>query len=206
MAKKKYDTNPLDPEFPQRAQEAQTETLPYSGAQTNPFPYAAPTEEQTRRFADADFSAYSTATFDGQSVPQNFRAAASLDDMNRASSRSVPKIGLPEKWLVGLPYIPWYPGLIASVILLFVVPRSEAKVRFHAAQALAAHIAIFIVGAILSGAGNFAGFGSAAGIFKIVMTIMLLVFAVKAWRGKPVHIESVNDLTNWLEEKIKPRP
>jgi hypothetical protein len=33
----------------------------------------------------------------------------------------------------------------------------------------------------------------------------LIVFAIKAWRGKPVHIESVDDLTEWLEDKIKPR-
>jgi hypothetical protein len=33
---------------------------------------------------------------------------------------------------------------------------------------------------------------------------MLVVFAIKAWRGRPVHIESVDGLTNWFEEKIKP--
>ncbi len=34
---------------------------------------------------------------------------------------------------------------------------------------------------------------------------MLIIFAVKAWTGKPVHIEAVDDLTEWLENKIKPR-
>ena len=33
---------------------------------------------------------------------------------------------------------------------------------------------------------------------------MLIIFAIKAWKGKPVHIESLDDLTNWLEEKIGP--
>ena len=33
---------------------------------------------------------------------------------------------------------------------------------------------------------------------------MLIIFAVKAWRGRPVHIETLDDLTNWLEEKIGP--
>ncbi len=42
-------------------------------------------------------------------------------------------------------------------------------------------------------------------IFQIVTTIMLIIFAIKAWKGKPVHIESVDDLTEWLEDKIKPR-
>jgi hypothetical protein len=31
---------------------------------------------------------------------------------------------------------------------------------------------------------------------------MLIIFTVKAWRGKPIHIESIDALTNWLEEKI----
>jgi uncharacterized membrane protein len=203
---KKYDTNPLDPEFSREAaREIETEALPYSGAKTNPFPYAAPTEEQTRRFAEADFNAYSASPFNGQNVPQNY-APNAFADMNRASSRNVPKVGMPEKWLVGLPYIPWFIGLVASIIILLVVPRSETKVRFHAAQGLAAHIGILIVSALLGGLGNVAGMAKAGNvIFQIVTTIMLILFAVKAWRGKPVHIESVDDLTNWLDEKIKPR-
>lgn len=202
---KKYDTNPLDPDFPRKAKEMQTETLPNLNAETQPFPYAAPTEEQTRKFSDADFSEYQTSPFDGQNVPQSFQAAH-LADMNRASSRNVPKVGMPEKWLIGLPYIPWFIGLVASLIILFVVPKSETKVRFHAAQGLAAHIGILIVTTILGGIGNITDLVRAGNvIFQIVTTVMLIVFAVKAWTGKPVHIESVDDLTNWLEEKIKPR-
>ena len=202
---KKYDTNPLDPEFPQKVKEAQTETLPYLNAETRQFPpFAAPTEEQTRKFGDADFSAYSSP-YNGQNIPANYRAAQ-LADMNQASSRNVPKVGLPEKWLTGLPYIPWFIGLVASLIILFVVPKSETKVRFHAAQGLAAHLAILIISAILGGVGNLSGMANAGNvIFQIVTTIMLIVFAIKAWRGKPVHIESVDDLTEWLEDKIKPR-
>jgi len=86
------------------------------------------------------------------------------------------------------------------------VPKSEAKVRFHAAQGLAAHIGILIVSAILSGVGHatdLANIGN--GIFTLVTTIMLIIFTIKAWQGKPIHIESVDDLTNWLEDKIKPR-
>jgi uncharacterized membrane protein len=113
---------------------------------------------------------------------------------------------MPEKWLMGLPYIPFYIGLIAGLIILFVVPKSETKVRFHAAQGVAAHLAILIVSTILSGVGNVTDLADLGNlIFTIVTTIMLIIFAVKAWQGKPIHIESVDDLTNWLEEKIKPR-
>ena len=202
---KKYDTNPLDPEFPQKVKEAQTETLPYLNAETQQFPpYAAPTEEQTRRFGDEDFSAYSSP-YNGQNIPANYRTAQ-LADMNNASSRNVSGVGISEKWLIGLPYIPFHIGLVASVIILLVVPKSETKVRFHAAQGLAAQIAILIVGTILSGLGSVTGMAEAGSvIFQIIAFVMLIVFAVKAWRGKPVHIESVDDLTEWLEDKIKPR-
>lgn len=201
---KKFDTNPLDPEFPQKAREMQTETLHNLNAETQKFTYAAPTEEQTRKFDETDFSAYSSP-YNGQNIPVNYRTAQ-LADMNQASSREVAKTGIPEKWLIGLPYIPWFIGLVASLIILFVVPKSETKVRFHAAQGLAAHLAILIVSAILGMVGNVAGMAKAGNvIFQIVTTVMLIIFAVKAWKGKPVHIESVDDLTEWLEDKIKPR-
>jgi uncharacterized membrane protein len=203
---KKYDTNPLDPDFPQKAREMQPETLPNLNAETQQLPYAAPTEEQTRRFGDADFSAYSTAPFNGQNVPQNYQTAPLYSDVSNSKKRKVANVGLPENIMVALPYLPFYIGLIASIVELLLVPRSETKVRFHAAQGLAAHVAILIVSAILNGASHITGLANAGSIiFGLVATIMMIVFAVKAWRGKPVHIESVDDLTNWLDEKIKPR-
>jgi uncharacterized membrane protein len=206
MAKKKYDTNPLDPDFPQRARETQTETLSNLSAETQTFPYAAPTEEQTKRFGDADFSAYSTSPFNGQNIPQNYQTTPLYSDSRNLSKRKVANIGLPENMMVALPYLPFYIGLIASIVELLLVPRSETKVRFHAAQGLAAHLAILIVSAILNGASHLTGLANVGSIiFGIVATIMMIVFAVKAWRGKPVHIESVDDLTNWLDDKIKPR-
>jgi len=63
-----------------------------------------------------------------------------------------------------------------------------------------------LVTTIVGFGGNFFGLADAANIiFQIVTTIMLIIFTVKAWQGKPVHIESVDDLTNWLEEKLSPR-
>ncbi len=87
--------------------------------------------------------------------------------------------------------------------MLLFVPKSEAKVRFHAAQGLAAHIGILIVTSILSVVGNVTGVARAGNvIFQVAMTVMLIIWAIKAWKGRPVHIESVDSLTNWLEEKI----
>ena len=125
--------------------------------------------------------------------------------MNRADEHKVAKIGLPEKWLIGLPYVPFHVGLVAGLIMLLVIPKEENKVRFHAAQGLAAHVGILFIAAILGGIGEIttiADIGNFA--FYIVTTVMLVIFAIKAWQGKPVHIASIDDLTNWLEEKIGP--
>ena len=203
--KKKFDTNPLDPTFPERVQkEAETVALPKDQFKTGQFPPASVTEEETRRFDGVNFNAYQ-APFNGQNVPTNYKPA-NLADMNKSSSRKVAKIGLPENILTALPYLPFWVGLIAGLLILLFVPKSEAKVRFHGAQGLAAHLAILIVSAILSGIGRVNDLGDIGNtIFTIVTTIMLIVFAIKAWRGKPVHIESVDDLTEWLEDRIKPR-
>jgi uncharacterized membrane protein len=206
MAKKKFDTNPLDPEFPNRVTETQRlETVENLDAKTQTFPPLSVTEEPTRRYENSNFVPPYAPPFDGQNVPQTYQTAR-FAEMNRSNSRKVEKIGLPENVLTALPYIPFWIGLIAGLVILFIAPKSEAKVRFHAAQGLAAHLAILIITTILSGIGqitDLADFGN--GIFQMVTIIMLIIFAIKAWQGKPVHIESVDDLTEWLEEKIQPR-
>ena len=204
MAKKKFDTNPLDPTFPDRIREAETAALPQNDYETREFAPSSITEEQTRRFGNQEFNDHNSP-FTGQNVPTNFKTTQ-FANVSDANSRKVSKIGLPENVLTALPYIPFYIGLIAGIIILLLVPKSEAKARFHAAQGLAAHIGILIVTAVLGVAGNFVPFaGSASGIFQVVMMVMLIIFAFKAFKGKPIHIESVDSLTEWLEEKLKPQ-
>ena len=204
MAKKKFDTNPLDPTFPDRIREAETAALPKNEYETRELAPPSITEEQTRRFDNQEFNNYKSP-FDGQNIPANFKTTQ-FANVNDANSRKISKIGLPENVLTALPYIPFYVGLIAGLIILLLVPKSETKARFHAAQGLAAHIGILIVSAILSSVGNVTDLAYAGGkVFTLVTTIMLIIFAVKSFRGKPIHIESVDSLTEWLEEKIKPQ-
>lgn len=205
----KYDTNPLDPDFPERARagaEAQsaTQVLGQNGAATRQFEPAAATEEQTRRFGSPEMSQYQ-APYNGHWAPAPYQSSQ-FAVTDESIYRKVQKIGLPENILIAIPYIPWFIGMVAGILLLFLVPKSETKVRFHAAQGLAAHIGILIVSTILGiigNAANVANVGNA--IFTLVTSIMLIVFAVKAWRGRPVHIESIDDLTNWLDDKISPK-
>ena len=200
----KYDTNPLDPDFPEKARaaaaaEQETQTLNSSGVRTQRFPDPAPTEDQTRRFT-APGSPYSPpiGAYPGAYQPVGFA------NVDRSPTRKVEKVGLPENVLTALPYLPWFIGLVAGLIILFLVPNTETKVRFHAAQGVAAHIGILIVTTILGIIGAVTGIDKGEEIFTVVTTILLFVWAYKAWKGRPVHIESVEKLTNWFEEKIQP--
>lgn len=216
----KYDTNPLDPEFPEKAKaasaassgyadvddETETRTLPYRGGETSPFSEPAPTEEQTRRFVDANMAAYSAPyvpPYTGQYVPAQYQQQ-DLGRMNRSSGRRVRSLGLPENLVIAAAYFPWYIGLVAGLIELLLVPKDEPKVRFHAAQGLAAHLGILAVSLILGLVAGIAGGDLGSTIFGIAAFIMMVVFTIKALRNKPIHVAALDDLTNWLEEKIGP--
>lgn len=203
---KKFDTNPLDPDFPEKAK---AETAPVAGftAPNSPFKTAefptepgSITEDETQKFNDAHFGAYA---FHGG--PAAVYQPPVMAEMNRASDRKVAKFGIPERWALAAPYLPIWLGFVAGVVLLLLMPKEESKVRFHAAQGLAAYLGILIVTTILGIIENvtdLAELGSL--IFTVATTIMMIVFAVRAFKGKPVHIEAVDDLTNWLEDKIGP--
>jgi uncharacterized membrane protein len=206
---KKFDTNPLDPDFPEKAKSAAANSAPaspYTSPNGSPYRTAefpttpsSVTEDETRRFKGAELNSYA---FPGAPIAPAYQPPRPLVDTR---DRKVAKVGLPEKWLIALPYVPFWIGLVAGLILLLLLPKEETKVRFHAAQGLAAHLGILIVTTILgvvSNVSDLAEIGSL--IFGILATVMLVVFAIKAWQGKPILIGSLEDLTNWLEEKIGP--
>lgn len=198
---KKFDTNRLDPDFPQKAREtaAASEVRPRFETAEFPLPPGSVTEDETRRFSADELNRTAMPAQQGPLYRPPTAPAAVPGD------RPVASTGIPEKWLLGLSYFPFTIGLVAGIILLLVIPKEETRVRFHAAQGLAAHFGILIVTAILRAIDkvtDLADVGLFA--FSVVTTIMLIIFSIKAWRGKPVHIESLDSLTNWLVDKIGP--
>lgn len=192
---KKYDTNPLDPDFPRNAGHSQhTEALIEQAGPTTVFPSPAITEEQTKRFSDLPVASYQPPSVD---VDPPISAPIAVAE-DRSPSRRVPGLMFSERTLTALVYVPFTIGLVAGFIVLLLSSKSEMKLRFHAAQALAAHIAILVIGGLLSAVSQ--DFG--AGIFGMVTTIMLIVFVFKAWKDRPIHIEAIEPLTEWLEEKL----
>jgi uncharacterized membrane protein len=208
---KKFDTNPLDPEFPEKVRETQkdvkTAVLPNQNGRTQKFADPVETEEQTRKFNEAEFDSYQTPFGNADNQPANYQPKSFYNaDTDAKKSHNIGSISLPENVLTALPYVPFGPvGIIAAVIELIFIPKSEPKIRYHAAQGLAAQSGIWLILAVLGSMEWVGGFEAIGLIFKIVTTIMLIVFAVKAWQGKPIHIESVESLTDWLEERIKPQ-
>jgi uncharacterized membrane protein len=215
MAKKKFDTNQLDPDFPQKvgADSIASAPMPVMEKAETTTDLSADTRalgddpaDATRRYGNINYVP------DYQNPAQVYGLAAqnttqlNPNDLNVSSNRRVDKIGLPENVLVALPYLPWGIGIIAGLVELFLVQKSESKVRFHAAQGLAMQIGILIISTILGAVGNFSDWADTGqGIFQFATMICCFVFAYKAYQGKPIHIEAVDDLTDWLEEKIHPR-
>ena len=122
-----------------------------------------------------------------------------------ASERVVAGFNVREKWAVMLPYTPFYIGLVFSLIELLTVPRQEARVRFHAAQALALHLAILVVGWFFSALHGITGSRFGGVLFGLASFIFLLVSMKRVWKGEEQRIGPLADATRWLNEHINVR-
>jgi uncharacterized membrane protein len=120
-------------------------------------------------------------------------------------SETVAGLGIPQKWAVILPYLPFYLAIVAAVVELILVPRTETRVRFHAAQGMALQICITAITFLLGFAGLISGRFTGGSLFNMASTIFLIVAMVRVWKGKPLHIPPLDEPRKWLDEKIKPR-
>lgn len=221
--KSKYDTNPLDPDVARKTEEvwgtdeSKPETREMKGA-TRPVGPAGYEESQnvqseapTRRYDNVPLDTpypsvfvppvYSPpATYQPPSAPHR---PSQVDQ--KPTSRSVAGVGLPEKWAMVLPYAPFYIGVVVALIELFLVPRKEVKVRFHAAQGLALHVAILLVHTLFGVVGTITGSSIGGTLFKLAATIFLIISMVRVWKGEPHRIAPLAEPTQWFNERIESR-
>ncbi|HEY0319528.1 MAG TPA: hypothetical protein VGC66_01005 [Pyrinomonadaceae bacterium] len=128
------------------------------------------------------------------------------------TSRSVANINLPENVVLMLPYLPFpYIGAVVAALLLFLVPRGETRVRFHASQGLALHLLVVAVSILTGMVDNFLSgppgvmLKIASAGFSVLAFIFFIVSMIRVYKGEPHVVTPVADLARWLNEKIEPR-
>lgn len=220
--KTKYDTNPLDPEVADRTEEIWGQEDSGPGTQqiqgaTREVGYSANEEARRNIYSEAP-----TRTFDNSPLDAPYHSVfappvqppQSIYQPNpylqtpvstRPTGRSVAGIGLPEKWAMILPYAPFYIGVIASLVELFLVPRKEVKVRFHAAQGLALNIAMVIIQQLFNVLGAVTDSSIGGTLFKLAATVFLIISMVRVWKGEPHRIAPIAEPAQWFNEHIEPR-
>ncbi len=223
--KSKYDTNPLDPDFVKNAEQSwgpdgdpagRPETQEVRGA-TREIGSSANENARANVYSEAPTRRYDNVPLDApypsifvpptysQPAPYQPPPAPYQPAMQKPGSRSVAGIGLPEKWASMLPYAPFYIGIVVSLIELFLVPRKEMRVRFHAAQGLALHIVILVVQTFFGVLGRITDTSVGGGLFGFAAFIFLIVSMVRVWKGKPHHIAPLAEPGQWFNEHIEPR-
>lgn len=165
------------------------------------FVPAAPPRTAYRPPPAPDVMAYQAPT----AAPPSVYQPPPLPVTIKPPSHTVSGLGMPEKWAVILPYLPFYLAIVAAVLELWLVPRTESRVRYHAAQGMALQIGITAISMILTFAGFFSGRSTGAGLFWLVSSVFLVISMIRVWKGKPLHIPPLDEPAKWLNEKIKPR-
>jgi uncharacterized membrane protein len=104
-----------------------------------------------------------------------------------------------------LPYTPLYIGIVPALLELFLVPRREVRVRFHAAQGLALQVAILAVRILFDIVGSISGTSIGGTLFKLAATIFLIISMVRVWKGEPHHVAPIAEPAQWFNDRIEPR-
>lgn len=204
------ETRRIDPAAPQQPRPA-----------PDPRPrYAPDSEAPTRRIDDAIPHSYPSvfvpppyqpppaaqtyapppAQAQKPQAPHGLHAARAF-----APERHVAGLGIPERYANVAAYAPFYIGLVVSVIELLIAPRSEARTRYHAAQALGLHLGFLAVGFALGMLGGIGGLRAGAILFSLASTAFLIYSMVKVWNGEQHRLTPLADVTRFLDERIDPR-
>jgi uncharacterized membrane protein len=224
--KSKYDTNPLDPDVERKAEEAwgdlggsggERPTQQVGGA-TREVAYSANDNARQNVYSEAPTRRYDNppleAPYPSVFVPPPYAPPAQYQSRQNIyqapvgatpTSRPVLGIGVPERWAVMMPYAPMYIGLVVSLLELFLVPRKEVKVRFHASQALALHIAILIVHTLFGVIKTITDSSLGGLLFSLAAFIFLIISMIRVWKGEPHRIAPLAEPAQWFNEHIEPR-
>ena len=227
--KSKYDTNPLDPDVERNAEESWgggNSTQQMGGATRqvggqNPNTGQAPdarqsrhSEAPTRRYenppVEASYpSVFVPPTYAPPAHQQNPYQQPGTNPYNNPlahppTSRPVLGLGIPEKWALLLAYAPWV-GIVASLVELFLASRRETRVRFHASQALALHIAILAISSVLKVVGTLSGSEFGGALFGAATTVFLIISMIRVWKGEPHRIAPLAEPAQWFNDHIEPR-
>jgi uncharacterized membrane protein len=220
--KSKYDTNPLDPDFVKNTERIWgegsdgPETQEVKGA-TREMGSSANENARSNIYSEAPTRRYDNVPLDSPYpsifIPPTYSQPAPYQPLpapyrpvnQKPSERAVAGIGLPEKWANALPYAPFYIGVVVSLLELFLVPRTEPKARFHAAQGLALYVAILVVKTLFGAVGLITGSSVGGTLFSIAAAIFLIVSMIRVAKGKPHHIAPIAEPTQWFNDHIQPR-
>jgi uncharacterized membrane protein len=217
----KYDTNPLDPDFVKNTEEVWGDgeganTQEVKGA-TREIGSSANEDARKNIYSEAPTRRYDNPPLDAPYpsifVPPTYSPPAPYQPPaapygrvdQRPTGRSIPGIGLPEKWAMILPYTPLYIGIVPALLELFLVPRREVRVRFHAAQGLALQVAILAVRILFDIVGSISGTSIGGTLFKLAATIFLIISMVRVWKGEPHHVAPITEPAQWFNDRIEPR-
>ncbi|HKG58206.1 MAG TPA: hypothetical protein VKB05_00390 [Pyrinomonadaceae bacterium] len=228
--KTKYDTNPLDPDVERKAEDVWgdlggvTQQVGGTTREVGDTPNEPPrpqnvedarknvySEAPTRRYDNPPLEAPYPSIFIPPTYAPPPAQYQSRQDIYQppvsaaSSSRPVLGIGIPEKWATMLAYMPGYIGLVVGLLELFLVPRSEGKVRFHASQGVALHIAFLLVQTIFSVISTLTGSTLGGTLFKLGAFIFLIISMIRVWKGEPHQITPLAEPAQWFNQHIEPR-
>ncbi|HXD33901.1 MAG TPA: hypothetical protein VN643_22470 [Pyrinomonadaceae bacterium] len=218
----KYDTNPLDPDVARKTEEVwgqgdETGDVRGVTSRVGPAPEDDPrqnvySEAPTRTFASPPSG---DSSYPSVFVPPTYAPPAEVykppqglyqqPAAQKTSSRNVEGLGLPEKWATVLPYAPLYIGVVASILELILVPRTEVRVRAHAAQGLALQLAFVAIGLLFGGIGAITGSSAGGSIFRFAAFIFLIISMIRVGQGATHRIAPLKDPAEWLNKHIDPR-
>ena len=217
--KNKYDTNPLDPDVERKAEESWggPPTQQVGGA-TREVGHSANESARQNVYSEAPTRRYDTPPLDASypsvfvpptyAPPTQYQQTAANAYQNSITSpptsRSVIGLGIPENWALLVAYVP-YVGIVASLLELFLAARPEVRVRFHASQALALHIAILVLSTILGVVGDISGSNFGQVLFSVASNVFLVISMIRVWRGEPHRIVPLTEPAQWFNRHIEPR-